>query len=132
MGASMKRRRSKPSRAARSAPARARSGRDSTASDAALAGGPEEELVEDEAEIALARAAVDDDRVAEPAEHVVEGGREEPGEVVHLLELAQAVRVEVARAREEVQLLQELRGRSREELAADGLSFDLAAHGGVL
>ena len=79
----------------------------------------EEELVEDEAEVALARAAVDDDRLPEAGEHVVERGREQAGEVVHLLQLPQAVGVQVAGAGEEVQLLEERRGGAGQELAAD-------------
>ncbi len=46
--------------------------------------------------------------------------------MVHLLELAQRVRVEVALAGKQVQLAQERRGLLRQKLVADPLSLDLA------
>ena len=52
--------------------------------------------------------------------------------MVHLLQLAQAVGVEVARAREEVELLEEPGGGAGEELPADGVALHLPAHAPVL
>jgi len=46
--------------------------------------------------------------------------------VVHLLQLAQRVRVEVALAGQQVELLQEPLGLLGKQLAADELPFDLA------
>jgi hypothetical protein len=46
--------------------------------------------------------------------------------VVHLLELAQRVRVEVPLAREQVQLTQERGALVRQQLLADCLALDLA------
>ena len=69
----------------------------------------EEQLVEDEAQVRVAAARVHHHRPAKRAEHVLQRGAQQPHQVVHLLELAQRVRVEVALAREQVQLPQQLR-----------------------
>ena len=90
------------------------------------------ELVEDEAQVALARAAVHQHRVAEAGEDVVERRGEEPHQVVHLLQLAQAVGVEVAVAGEQVQFLEERLRAPGEELAGHVVAVHLAAHGHVL
>jgi hypothetical protein len=93
-----------------------------------LARALQEELVEDEAERALPGAAVHEHRVAEAGQHVVHRRREQVREVVHLLQLPERVGVEVARPREEVQLLEQ-RGRgARQQLAADRLALHLPAH----
>jgi len=72
------------------------------------AGRSDHELVEQGAEVALARAAVDDLRVAVARERVVDRRAEQADEVPNLLELASCVGVELAVACEEMQVFEQV------------------------
>jgi hypothetical protein len=64
-------------------------------------------------EISISGARVDEDGFFVTLEHIAQAGLEELNEVVHLLELAQAVRVQGAVARDQVQLFEELHRLAR-------------------
>ena len=93
----------------------------------ALAGGLEKQLVEDEAEVGIAAAGVDQDRVTEAGEDVVQRRPEQPDQVVDLLQLAERVGVEVPVAGEQVQLLEERWTLLRQQLLPDAVRFDLSS-----
>ena len=68
----------------------------------------EDELVEQRTEVALARTAIDDQRLRIAGHRVVERGCEQTDEVPDLLQLAAGICVEMAVAGQEVELLEEL------------------------
>ncbi len=77
----------------------------------------QEELVEHEAEVGVAGAGIHQHRLLVPLEHVAQRRLEQLHQVVHLLELAQAVGVQRAVAADQVQLAQELHRLPGQQLA---------------
>jgi len=74
----------------------------------AAAGGAEDKLVEQCAEVALASAAIDDRRRRVASQHIVERGSQQADEMPDLLQLAARVLIELTIAREQMQILQQL------------------------
>ena len=67
----------------------------------------EEAVVEDEAQVGLAGAVIDQHRIVAGGKAFAEQRLDEAGQVLHLLQLAPAVLVELAVAREDVQFLEQ-------------------------
>jgi hypothetical protein len=78
--------------------------------------GFEEQVVEDETEIGLARAMVDQAHVGMVVQHFLQQRFDELVEVIDLLELAAAVLVQLAVAREDVQFLEQFDGLAGADL----------------
>lgn len=70
----------------------------------------EEEVMQDEAEVGLARAVVNQAEILAPALGVLQQRFDELEQVIHLLELAPAVLVELAVAGEDVEFLEQFDG----------------------
>ena len=93
----------------------------------AAAGGAHAQRVQQEAEVALARAAVDDRRLLVARVDVVERGPEQADQVADLLQLAARVGVEVAVAREQVQVVQQRERNALGHFTRDALARDFLA-----
>src|SRR5256885_11053854 len=85
----------------------------------------QEELVEHEPEIRISCAGIHQHRLGMPPEHVAQRGLEQLHQVVHLLELAQAVSVQCAVAADEMQLLEQPDRLPRQKLAPHLFAFRL-------
>src|SRR5205814_1586362 len=77
----------------------------------------QEQLVEDETEVRISRAGVEQGRLGMALASVEDGRCDELDEMVHLLELAQRIGMQVPVAADEVQFAQELDGLPGEQLA---------------
>src|SRR5437870_8803868 len=88
----------------------------------------QEKLVQHEAELRVSRPRIDQHRLGVALQHIAQRRFEELDEVVHLLELAQAVRVQRPVAPDQVQLAQELHRLSREQLAPYLVALRLPHH----
>src|SRR5256885_6448755 len=85
----------------------------------------QEELVEHEPEIRISCAGIHQHRLRMPLEHVAQRRLEQLHQVVHLLELAQAVSVQCAVAADEMQLLEQPDRLPRQQLAPHLFAFRL-------
>src|SRR5262249_13127800 len=85
----------------------------------------QEQLVQDEREIGIARARIDERRLRMALAYVEQGRLQELDQVVDLLQLAQRVGVHRAVAAEQVQLAEQLRGLTGKQLAPDRLASGL-------
>src|SRR5438132_4408908 len=85
----------------------------------------QEELVEHGPEIRISCAGIHQNRLRMPLEHVAQRRLEQLHQVVHLLELAQAVSMQCAVAADEMQLLEQPDRLPRQQLAPHLFAFRL-------